>query len=73
MSGVMEMVGVGYGININHECVFIERYIYSGFFVKKERFSCLQVEQDTWEKDNFDDCRYNIMVLVKRQNEFSSG
>ena len=71
MSGVMEMVGVGDGININHECVFIERYIYSGFFEKKERFSRLQVELDTWEQDNFDDCHYNIMLLVKRQNELS--
>ena len=54
---------------MNHECVLIERYIYCGFFLKKERFSHLQMEQDTWEQDNFDDCHYNIMVLVKRQNE----
>ena len=62
----MEMVGVGEGININHECVFIERYIYSWFFEKKEPFSPLPVEQDTREQD---DCCYNVMVLVKRQNE----
>ena len=40
----MEMVGVGDSINMNHECVFIERYIYSGFFEKKDRFSRFQVE-----------------------------
>ena len=56
-------------ININHECVLIEGYIYSGFFLKKERFSHFRVEQDTWEQDNFDDCCYNILVLVKRQNK----
>ena len=32
------------------------------FLGKKERFSRLQVEQDTWEQDNF-------MVLVKGENE----
>ena len=47
----------------------LEGYIYSGFFLKKERFSHFQVEQDTWEQDNFDDCCYNILVLVKRQNK----
>ena len=61
----------GDGININHECFFTERYIYSEIFEKKELFSRLQVEQDTWKQDNFDDCRYNIMVLVKRQNELT--
>ena len=30
------------------------------FLGKKERFSRLQVEQDTWEQDNFDDCCYNL-------------
>ena len=39
------------------------------FLGKKERFSRLQVEQDTWEQDNFDDCCYNFMVLVKGKNE----
>ena len=39
------------------------------FLGKKERFSRLQVEQDTWEQDNFDGRFYNMIVLVKRQNE----
>ena len=58
-------------ININHECTFIERYIYSGLFEKKELFSRFQAKEDTWEQDNFEDCCYNIMVLVKRQIKLS--